>query len=604
VTHVLNQDRKPRSLRALLYLGLVGISLAFALTGLGVRLYVESRLSEQAEAQVRALSRHRAQQSLLLALLEEEVGLRGFLATGDSKLLDSYSSGAREEADALRNTLDNLDPSDLEVAEAKITRLKAMVEAWHLEVADPLVRERSRGPLLNLKAALEKEKKHFEAIRESSEPLLRFLDARDNARLAAVEESLDTARWFSLAAMGAVFLLGLGVSRWILRKVADPLVELADSARQGTGFPEPESIHSVREVEVLSQALFDLDARVREREQALLQDHEEAQAIRDFTELVQRIDLESDLMAATEQALRRLVKADRVQIFLRPSTGDGLEVRIPELFSGEVEDHRILQNAMACRAIQKGTAVLLGSSAPTACICSLGVPKKGGYLCIPLLATGQVLGLVNLQSSNAEQYTATRRRIAEACVSIAATALQALRALSMAKEQAIRDGLTGAFNRRFLDEVLTKEVDQARRREQPLSALMLDIDHFKRFNDQFGHEAGDRVLRAFCRSLQEHVRAGDVVARYGGEEFAVLLPFTTFEVAMSLAERLRLQVEALSLPEPEFPRGCRVTTSIGVATFPEHGSAGDELLAWADKALYGAKGGGRNRVVGARDIGF
>jgi len=104
---------------------------------------------------------------------------------------------------------------------------------------------------------------------------------------------------------------------------------------------------------------------------------------------------------------------------------------------------------------------------------------------------------------------------------------------------------------------------------------MLEIDHFKRFNAQYGHEVGDQVLRLFSRCLHGQVRAGDVVARYGGEEFVILLPFTTYEVALSLAERLRLRVEVLSLPEPEFPKGCRVTASLGVATFPEHGQDGE-----------------------------
>lgn len=599
-----DQERTPHSLRALLYLGLVGISLVFALTGYGLRRYVESHLAMQAEAQVRALSRHRAQQSLLVALLDEEVGLRGFMATGDSRLLGSYYQGTKAEADAIRNTLDNLDPADQEEAQPKIERLQKMVSSWHEEVADPMVRQRSAASLPNLKEVLEKEKKHFEAVREASESLLRLLDDRDNVRLVAVEESLETARWISSAAMLLVFFLGLWVSRLILRKVADPLVELAEAARLGAGFPDPDSIHSVREVEVLSQALFELDGRVREREQSLRQGQEEAQAVRDFTELVQRIDLESDLLAATEQALRRFVQADRVQIFLRPPVGDGLEARVPVLSPGEAERHRILQDAMACRAIQKGAPVMLGADAPTACLCPLGNPGKGGYLCIPLVASGQLMGVVNLQASKAGHCHVVRQRIAEACVSVAAAALQALRALALAKEQAIRDGLTGAFNRRFLDEILAKVVDQGRRREQPLSALMIDIDHFKRFNDQYGHDAGDQVLRSFSRCLHEQVRAGDVVVRYGGEEFVVMLPFTSYEVALSLAERIRLRVEVLPLPEPEFPKGCRVTASLGVATFPEHGQDGEELLAAADKALYGAKGGGRNRVVGFRDIGL
>lgn len=601
---MLDQNRNTHSLKAFLYLGLVGISLVFALTGYGLRLYVESRLSEQSEAQVRALSRHRAQQSLLLSLLDEEVGLRGFLATGDPKLLNTYYQGTRQEADAIRNTLDNLDPSDEEDAQPLVQRIQTMVRAWHEEVAEPLVRDRSKGSIADLKSVLEKEKLRFEAIREASEALLRFLDGRDNIRLNAVEESLATARWISFAAMVMVFLAGLLVSRWILRKVADPLVELADAAREGRAFPEPETIQSVREVEVLSRALFELDGRVREREQTLRQDHDEAEAIRDFAELIQRIELEDDLLAALEQALRRLVKADKVQVFLRPVLGDGLVSKIPHMEPEESEQHRILRDAAGCRAVQTGNSVHLEAKAATACLCPLGVPKKGSYLCLPLVASGKVMGLVNLQAARPGHFEIALRRIAKSCVSVAAAALQALRALHLAKDEAMRDGLTGAFNRRFLDEVLTKEIDHARRGGVPLSALMFDIDHFKLFNDQFGHEGGDHVLLTFARCLQEQVRVGDVVARYGGEEFAVLLPDTGYEVALNLAERLRRRVEALALVGSDFPTDCKITTSIGVASYPEHGGTGEELLSSADKALYGAKGSGRNRVVGVRDIGL
>ncbi len=598
----MDQGRKPRSLRTILYWGLVGISLASAVTIYALRLYVEARLSEQSEAQVRAISRHRAQQALQLALLDGEIGLRGYLVTGDSRLLGSYHRSPQAEADAIRNTLDNLDPADQELAEAPIARIQAMVRAWHQDVADPLVRRRGLGSIPDLKKTLEKERESFEAIRGASDSLLRLLDGRDNARLVQVEASLQTARTLSIMAMAMVFLLGLWVSRKILRRVADPLVELADAARLGSGFPEPESIRSVREVEVLSRALFDLDVRIRDRERALRLDQEEAQAVRDFTDLVQRIDREEDLLAALEQALRRNLEADVVRVLLRAAEGEGLESRIPSLVPEETDRHRILGNAMLCRAMQKGGAVQLEALAPTACICSLGVPAKGAYLCIPLVASGQVMGLVNLQAKRSGHFTPRLQRIAEACISVAASALQYLRALDLAQEQAIRDGLTGTLNRRFLDEVLLKEADQALRRKDALSALMLDIDHFKRFNDTYGHEAGDEVLRVFARCLREHVRTGDVVARYGGEEFSVLLPHTDHDEAVALAERLRQRVEALPLPEPEFPAGCRVTVSIGVATLPDHASDAEGLLGAADRALYGAKGGGRNRVVGAGDI--
>jgi diguanylate cyclase (GGDEF)-like protein len=188
--------------------------------------------------------------------------------------------------------------------------------------------------------------------------------------------------------------------------------------------------------------------------------------------------------------------------------------------------------------------------------------------------------------------------VAEACIASAAAALQTLRALALAKERAIRDGLTGVFNRRLLDEMLPKMVDQSLRQETPLSVLLFDIDHFKRFNDEHGHEVGDRVLMAFSRCVRDSIRNGDVLARYGGEEFVVILPNTPHETAKGLAERLRQKVQDLLLPTPEFPKGCRITVSIGVASIPEHGREGDALLNCADQALYVAKGTGRNRVVG------
>lgn len=163
------------------------------------------------------------------------------------------------------------------------------------------------------------------------------------------------------------------------------------------------------------------------------------------------------------------------------------------------------------------------------------------------------------------------------------------------KEQAIRDGLTGLYNRRYLDETLERELARAHRENLPLCMVMLDIDHFKRLNDTYGHQAGDDALRAMAGELHHHVRAEDIVCRYGGEEFLILMPHITLSVATERAESWRRAIEGIRLDAEGTEIG--FTASLGVAAYPEHGRTPDALTRSADLALYAAKSRGRNRVV-------
>ncbi|HEY5719240.1 MAG TPA: diguanylate cyclase, partial [Gammaproteobacteria bacterium] len=156
------------------------------------------------------------------------------------------------------------------------------------------------------------------------------------------------------------------------------------------------------------------------------------------------------------------------------------------------------------------------------------------------------------------------------------------------------DGLTGLFNRRYLDETLAHELERSQRYQVPLSILMFDVDHFKRFNDDYGHDQGDRVLQAIAQAMQELLRKVDVPCRYGGEEFLAILPGTTLSGSIIVAERLRHTVEMLEVD------GLKVTISIGVAATPEIQAEGiDGFIEAADQALYQAKRAGRNQVVAA-----
>lgn len=163
---------------------------------------------------------------------------------------------------------------------------------------------------------------------------------------------------------------------------------------------------------------------------------------------------------------------------------------------------------------------------------------------------------------------------------------------------AILDALTGVYNRGFLEERLHLEVDRAARYDRELAFAMLDVDHFKAYNDSFGHPAGDLALQQVARLLSSGLRSTDTVARYGGEEFVILLPETGKEQAMSLLDRLRESVEQHDFAAPGTGRPGRLTLSAGVACFPTDADSPDALRQHADDAVYRAKDAGRNRVVG------
>ena len=182
---------------------------------------------------------------------------------------------------------------------------------------------------------------------------------------------------------------------------------------------------------------------------------------------------------------------------------------------------------------------------------------------------------------------------------IASAALQRL--YGELERRSTHDGLTGALNRAAFDERLHTECKSADRHKRPLSLLMVDIDFFKRVNDNHGHQTGDQVLQTLVRLLNQSVRPGDVVVRYGGEEFTVILPETDEDNAMATAERLRRTIDDYSFSCP-IGEDIGITVSIGCAGRWPDAIAPDDLVKTADAALYRAKKTGRNRVVSASEL--
>lgn len=219
------------------------------------------------------------------------------------------------------------------------------------------------------------------------------------------------------------------------------------------------------------------------------------------------------------------------------------------------------------------------------------------YLCLPLVAYGETLGLLYIGCKGAETAAELdlHHRLMERTSEVASLWIASLNLRIQLEDQSIRDGLTNLYNRRFMEMALDREALLAIRRKTDLSVLMMDIDHFKRFNDTFGHEAGDQVLRGVAGILLHGVRAEDIACRYGGEELLLILPGTGAEIARGRAEELRRRISEMQLDIPG-SGSKKVTVSIGVATFPHAGQTAEELVRSADRALYLAKSNGRDRV--------
>ncbi len=224
----------------------------------------------------------------------------------------------------------------------------------------------------------------------------------------------------------------------------------------------------------------------------------------------------------------------------------------------------------------------------------------GSYYCFPIEQSNyKRVGAVAMYSSNPYLFDEHICIIMGKFAQALGNALESYYLMKEAVERSFHDELTGVYNRRFFNEQYEHEVFRHRRYNIQYGILMMDIDHFKKFNDSFGHAAGDQVLKVLARTITASTRKTDIVARYGGEEFIVLLPDTTKENTIIVAEKIRKNVEAIydaKLPNLSFLEK-PVTISLGVASFPSDSVEKQELIERADVNLYKAKTGGRNQVV-------
>jgi diguanylate cyclase (GGDEF)-like protein len=260
-----------------------------------------------------------------------------------------------------------------------------------------------------------------------------------------------------------------------------------------------------------------------------------------------------------------------------------------------------------CWAFRRGHPHVM-SAGDSPLRCAHLKPEDGPVsICVPLIAQGDSLGIIQFNFDDTGEPDAvhetgdvqsTRGRLAVALTEHIALALANMRLREALRNQSIIDPLTGLFNRRYLEQVLERECRRAVRANRPLTVLAIDVDHFKQFNDRWGHDGGDAVLRELGALLKANFRGEDVACRLGGEEFVVLLVDASPEAARQRSENLRLMVHQLRVKHRASTMGA-VSISIGLAGLPEHGMTPETLLDAADRAMYEAKKAGRDRIMSA-----
>jgi diguanylate cyclase (GGDEF)-like protein len=362
-----------------------------------------------------------------------------------------------------------------------------------------------------------------------------------------------------------------------------------------------EHIELKKQLQQRTKELTATNNRLTKTINELTQRNLEIMTLQQLGEFLQACESEEETFHVLISTCRRLFPSDAGYLSLTDDSTKSLRV------VGSWGDSRYKHlefDQQQCWAVRRGKAHAVQDPRITPACPHSGIPSDESSLCVPMTAHGQVVGMMHLliRSEKAGQTEKEQEKLFEAkqrlFVNMAdryAMSLIDLRLRETLKVQAIRDPLTGLYNRRHMEASFHREISRAQRHDVPLGVIMIDIDHFNVFNDTYGHDLGDRVLSEIGAFIQENVRDEDIACRYGGEEIIIILPGASLQNTQRRAEQLRIGIEGLAVEM--YDEEHTVTASLGVAIFPEHGASIKEVIKAADSALYKAKNNGRNRVV-------
>lgn len=477
----------------------------------------------------------------------------------------------------------------------------------HAATGDPLFlreHEVNRGSLARSLGEL----KSMPVEGESAELLPRLADLID-LRTASMEALVNARREQGLDA--AVAIIGSHEGKQLMDQVRDVSGRLVQVERQRLDERTIRSEHNVARLLWLLGALTGLllllliaaylVTRSELRRSARLAKElrittREVSLINQLTSGLQSCGTREDTQEVLQHYLSRIFGHARGGLYLMRASRNLLEHAVSW---GQEEPEGHSMQPQDCWALRMGGIHLLRpGSQDLAC---RHYSENGSiHLCMPLSAQSDIIGILHLSGIEPDTLTETRQ-LAERLAPHISTAMSGILLREALRQQNVRDPLTNLYNRRYLEETMAREVVRATRSGAPFSLVMIDIDHFKRFNDDHGHQAGDIMLKAFAEHLTRYVRGDDIVCRYGGEEFILVLPGATTEQACERADAVRAQLASLHASQ----RGealPTITASMGVASYPTHGAEWESVLHLADAALYHAKHNGRNQVASADDV--
>jgi diguanylate cyclase (GGDEF)-like protein len=576
--------------------GLVAVALGLVALLVMARFVHAPQVRDQVQAMALARAGHEA-------MLDQHSGLRAYAATGDDRFLESFDRGraAQDELDGQLEALVGDRLPDL-VLRTRLAQA-AWTDRW---VPQALAAGAAGGASGQAEEALLVEGKElFDVYRAAAGALGdRLVDERDDAvddLEEAITRTAALASAVALALIGFVWLGGVRL-RQRLARAFDGLDARVDRIRSGDLAPVPapsetEPLELERIHHGLEAASADLGAS-----RAALEDQAEriathnrqlAQVLRFAREVAGSLNLRYVLRGLCSAA-GEIARA-RVVVWLRTEDGDHLEAVAdsdgPDLAPIGL-DPVVLGEGVVGRAARFGRIHTFPEGEGLGATEAVG--RATEVLAVPMVVGAEVTGTIEVRLDRTGHLGATAVSVLEALAVQAATAVSAARLHERTTIMAMTDALTRLPNRRRLEQDLAREIGVSLRHGRPLAFAMADVDHFKAYNDELGHQAADVALQSLAHLLANSVRAGDTVYRYGGEELAILLREADPEDASQMADRLRALVEH-HFAAPGQPRP--VTISVGVAALGTHASTAAELVEAADRALYEAKRAGRNQVV-------
>ena len=565
-----------------LFVLLFAVALLFYAYWMAGHSNLTTRRSLQSVAQSEQILRH---------LTEMYMGVQGYLFTRDPALLGPYEEDSTTILSefAMLRELHSDKPDEVAVVDT----IQRAVSRWQTEWANPTISATARGGAPDMPRLLADGERRLAPIRRRMLDLLEAGRAENAVALREVEQQMRRLLVVALGVASLVALVVLFVTREVTHLLEQPIRELIEaSERVSRGdFKLLLPAAADNEFGVLSQSFSHMTT-------ALRKEREELAALNKFSEAVTQCTSETEIYDHILYYIRERFKPRQVIIFRLNVEENYLEaaaslVPLPD----EMRDWPVIPEPHNCKAVRMGRRFRANDvSAEPLCPAKFVPPSEGSYYCGPLIAGGVIIGAVRVEGVK-DFWTPERESLVESYLSGAATGLSNLRLLETTKQQANVDELTGLYNRRFLEEYARKLIAMARRKSQPLGVIMMDLDHFKEFNDIYGHEIGDRILRHFAKTASRAIREANLAARYGGEEFVVMLPETGAQSSLLVAERIRLAVERTVIPSGTEKPLPQLTVSLGIAIYPEHGQGLEDVLQAADKALYESKRAGRNRTT-------